>query len=49
MDGLVKQLFVIEGPDNTKSDLIFAGQKIDPTLDRVDLVALSVAVKESLF
>ena len=49
MDGLVKQLFVIEGPDNTKSDLIFAGQGIDPTLDRVDRVALSVAVKESLF
>ena len=49
MDSLVKQLFATEGPGNTKSDLIFAGQGVDPTLDRIDRVALSVAVKESLF
>jgi len=49
MDNLVKQLFSTEGPGNGKADLIFAGDGVDPTLDSIDRLALSIAVKESLF
>ena len=45
MDGLVKQLFQA---DNGQQ-LIFAGQGADPTLGEVDRVALSVAVKDTVY
>ena len=51
MDGLIKQLFnsgTPDGPNSKASELIFAGEGVDPTLDRVDRVALSVAVKDNL-
>ena len=49
MDGLIKQLFSVEGPGSKASELIFAGKDVDPTLDHVDRVALSIAVKDSLY
>ena len=51
MDGLIKQLFntvTPDGPGSKASELIFAGEGVDPTLDRVDRVALSVAVKDNI-
>ena len=52
MDGLIKKLFntmTQDGPNQKASELIFAGEGVDPTLDRVDRVALSIAVKDNLF
>ena len=52
MDGLIKQLFntATPGGSNQKaSELIFAGKGVDPTLERVDRVALSIAVKDTLY
>ena len=49
LDSLIKQLFQTEGPGNKKNDLIFAGSGVDPTLDKVDRVALYIAVKDNLF
>lgn len=50
MDSLVKQLFSVEGPGNSKTNsLIFAGADVDPTLPHIDRVALSVAVKDTLY
>ena len=37
-----------DGPNSKASELIFAGEGVDPTLDRVDRVALSVAVKDNI-
>ena len=37
------------GPNQKITELVFAGKGVDPTLDRVDRVALSIAVKDSLY
>ena len=31
------------------ADLVFAGEGVDPTLEHLDRVALSIAVKDSLY
>lgn len=49
MDSLIKQLFSTEGPNKKIAELIFAGKGADPTLDRLDRVALSIAVKDNLY
>ena len=49
MDNLIKQLFTTPGPNKKIAELVFAGKCNDPTLDRIDRVALSIAVKDSLY
>jgi len=49
LDNLIKQLFQTEGPGKKIAELVFAGRGVDPTLDRVDRVALSIAVKDNLY
>ena len=52
MDKLIKELFSMpDGSSGKKkaADLIFAGKGVDPTLDHFDRIALSVAVKDSLY
>lgn len=52
MDGLIKQLFNAttgEGANKKTSELVFAGKGVDPTLARLDRVALSIAVKDTLY
>lgn len=50
LDNLVKQLFQTEGPKNSANELIFTGgNHVDPTLQHLDRVTLSIAVKDSLY
>lgn len=52
MDGLIKQMFTTqmgEGQNKVTNELVFAGKGVDPTLDRLDRVALSIAVKDTLY
>ena len=38
-----------EGQNKVTNELVFAGKGVDPTLDRLDRVALSIAVKDTLY
>ena len=51
MDKLINSLFIVDESSNKSkaAELIFAGEGVDPTLEHVDRVALSIAVKDNLY